>query len=94
MFPGIEPLYANVKDRTYLVRDKCTYYKAYKICTKIKQQCHTFYFKSKYIFNSLKDFMKYYENYLVDVILTLAVDGKETEQCRLEPRTLFDSLVA
>jgi len=48
----------------------------------MKQQCYTFYFNSKYIFNSSKDFMKCYENYLVDVTLTLAVDGKETDKRR------------
>jgi len=59
----------------------------------MKQQCYTFYFNSKYIFNSSKDFMKCYENYLVDVTLTLAVDGKETDKRRWETRT-FDSHVA
>jgi len=38
--------------------------------------------------------MKYYENYLADVTLTLAVDGKETDHCRWETCTLFDSHVA
>jgi len=48
----------------------------------MKQQCHTYYFNSKYIFNSSKDFMKYYENYLVDVTLTLAVCEKESDHRR------------
>ena len=48
----------------------------------MNQQFHTYYFNSKYIFNSSKDFTKYYENYLVDVTPTLAVDGKETEHRR------------
>ena len=37
--------------------------------------------------------MKYYENYLVDVTLTRAVDGKKTDSRRWETRTLFDSHV-
>ena len=78
---------------SWVLRDKCTYYKAYKICTKMKQQCHTYYFNSKYIFNSSKDFMKYYENYLVDVTLTLAVCEKESDHRRWETRTSFDNHV-
>lgn len=35
--------------------------------------------------------MKYYKKYLVDVILTLAVEGKETDHCRWETRTLLDN---
>ena len=34
------------------------------------------------MFISSKDFMKYYENYLVDVTLTRAVDGKKTDSRR------------
>jgi len=37
--------------------------------------------------------MKYYENYLVDVTLTLAFDGKKTDHRRWETRTLFDNHV-
>lgn len=78
---------------SWVLRDKCKYYKAFKICTKIKQQCHTYYFNSKYIFNSSKDLTKYYENYLLDVHLTLAVGGKECDHRRWETRTSFDKHV-
>ena len=59
----------------------------------MKQQCHIYYFNSKYIFNSATHFMKYYENYLADVTPTLAFEGKEPEHRREQTRTLNDNLV-
>jgi hypothetical protein len=40
-----------------------------------------------------RDCMKYYENYLVDVTLSLASDGKKTDDRKWETRTLCDNHV-